>query len=397
MTLSPGIDLRHRVDPGIPALRDVDALLVLGAVFGAGFLVPSIGGDLVIADVFVMAAIVLWLPGLVRGQPRGVLRAVSLPLLIILLGSMLAVLAMGIEVWMVRDLVKDVAAFGSFLAAVTLLRRMGPRGVQAVAGAAAVGTCIVVVMLLAETGLRARGVFPNPNVAAHFLGANLIVLSRAPIPRWLRLPAMVLAVVGLVVTGSFGALMMVTGAFAYLELGAVTSGRVTNRLRLVIPVVVVAAAVLAMVNLPSSTSDSGFNAKHLDRSTTGRMGKWTATVEVVIDHPLGIGPGSNRALGLLPEQQEAHNEYLAYLSERSIVGLVGMVALYGALWRYGRRGGLTRAFVIGCALQSLVRETWHYRHLWLLLALAVVLDERVTGDLAPEVRRIRRRAVARLP
>ncbi len=384
MTASFGIaHPRASSELGIPATRDVDAMLVLAAVFSAGFLVPSVAGDFVVADLFIVAMLIVALPSLARGEPQGLMRSTILPLLLILLGSLLGVLAMGVEPWMVRDLLKDVGAFGSLLAGVVLLRRVGPRGLRAVASAAAVATVIVVLLLLAETGLRAAAVFPNPNVAAHYLGANLIVLSRAPISRWLRVTASGFALVGLVVTGSFGALLMVVGAFAYLgATSSASSGR--SRLRILVPILLVTVFGIVMVNLPSSTSDTGFNVKHLERSSTGRLGKWTATSEVVRDHPLGIGPGSNRGLGLLPDQQEAHNEYLAYLSERGVVGLAGLIALYGALWLYGAPGGLTRALTIGFALQSLVRETFHYRHVWLLLALAIVLDERMATPPQPQ-------------
>lgn len=383
MTATLGIVHPEARGEGIPAVRDVDAMLVSAAVFSAGFLVPTVAGDFVIADLFILGLVMVSLPSLARGEPRGLLPSLALPLLLILLGSMMGVLAMGVESWMVKDLVKDVGAFGSLLAGVALLRRAGPRGLRAVAGAAAVGTMVVVLLLLSETGLRAAGMFPNPNVAGHFLGANLIVLSRAPISRWLRLTASGLALAGLIVTGSFGALIMVIGAFAYLGVGSSGSSR-RSRLRILVPILLVGALGMVMVNLPSSTSETGFNSKHLERSSTGRLGKWTATVEVVRDHPLGTGPGSNRGLGLLPDQQEAHNEYLAYLSERGVVGLAGLIALYGALWWYGRAGGLTRALTIGFALQSAVRETLHYRHLWLLLALAIVLDERLATTPRPE-------------
>lgn len=383
MTATLGIMHPEARGEGIPAIRDVDALLVAAAVFSAGFLVPSVAGDFVIADLFIAGMVLVSLPLLARGEPQGLLRSISLPLLLILLGSMMAVLAMGVEFWMIKDLVKDVGAFGSLLAGVALLRRTGPRGMRAVAGAAAVGTVVVVLLLLAETGLRAAGVFPNPNVAGHFIGANLILVSRAPISRWLRLTASALATTGLVVTGSFGALIMVIGAFAYLGTGSSGSSR-RSRLRILVPILLVGTLGMILVNLPSSTSETGFNSKHLERSSSGRLGKWTATVEVVRDHPLGIGPGSNRGLGLLPDQQEAHNEYLAYLSERGVVGLAGLISLYGALWWYGRPGGLTRALTIGFALQSAVRETLHYRHLWLLLALAIVLDERLATTPRPK-------------
>lgn len=352
---------------------DFELTLTVCAVIAAGLLTPSFGPGFAIADLFIFALILLWFPKAVHGEPYRVLGAVTVPLMLILLGSVLGTMTVGAQSWIVRDLVKDVGAFASFLAVVAVLQRRGSPALRAVGIAAAVGTIIVSAMLLSEGQLRAQAGFPNPNLAGHFLATNLLVLARAPVPRWLRLAASALCVAALVAVGSFGALIMVVGGFAYLTSTAPATPRM-RMIRRVAPVALVVGLLVVMTNLPETTGETGFNANHFERSSQGRLTRWSDTLEVAATYPTGIGPGSNRGLGLLPHQQEAHNEYLAYLTERGIIGLAGLVLLYAALWRLGARGGVTRALIIGFALQSMVRETLHYRHLWLLLAFAIVLD-----------------------
>jgi hypothetical protein len=357
-----------------PFRVDVALWLPVLAVCMVGILRPPLGAGFTLADPIIFAMIAVWLPSLTRGEPRGVLERLALPLLLILLGSVLGAMAVGFVPWVVLDLVKDVGAFASLLAAVTLLRRGGPRATRAVSLVAAVGTIVISMWLLQDPSLRAQASFPNPNVAGHFLGANLLVLVRSPLPRWVRITGVVLCVAALIDVGSFGSLMMVTGGLAYLG-GSSDAFKASSTLRWILPVVFVAGFVLIMTNLPETTDDTGFNAKHFDRATSGRLEMWARTLDVAAANPAGLGPGSNRGLGLLPGQQEAHSEYLAYLTERGVIGFAGLLLLYGALWRLGPPGGLTRALVIAYALQSVVRETLHYRHLWLLLALAIVLDQ----------------------
>lgn len=348
-------------------------LLPAAAVFGAAFHGPPIGAGFMLADIAVAAMVLVWLPTTTAGRPRGVLAAVAVPFVLILLGSTIGALAVGIEVWIVRDLAKDVGAFASFLAMITLLRDGGPRALRVVGIVAALTTVVVAALLVADPSLRGQAGFPNPNVAAHFLGTNLIVLVRSPVPRWLRVLGVLAASAGLVAAGSFGALLMVVGAFSYLGYARLAvDGRPV--LRRVVPLTLLALFAIVMTNLPETTQETGFNTSHLERSSGGRFVRWEATLGVALENPTGIGPGSNRGLALLPHGQEAHNEYLAYLTERSAIGLGGLLWVFAAIWRLGTRAGLTRALVIAYGLQGLVRETSHYRHLWLMLAFVLVVD-----------------------
>lgn len=351
-------------------------VLIFGVFLGIGFLAPSFGPGIVPVDALILVMIVLWVPSIADGEPRGVLRPLLIPLALILAGSLLGSMAVGIKPWIITDLAKDVASFASFFAVIVVLRSGGPSTLRAAGWASALATIIVCLALIVDVGSRAQATFANPNIAAHYLVTSLVVLTRVPIPRVLRFGTIAIGAIGLAVTGSFGALLMSLGAFGYL---AVSLPQARRRV-LVKRAALVGIFVLGIVMIVSGggaltpDTETGFNERHFERSSEGRFGKWTAAVDVAIENPLGIGPGSNRGLGLLPGDQEAHNEYLAYLSERSLVGLIGLILLYLGMWRLGPRGGLTRALVIGFALQSLVRETFHYRHLWLVLGLAFVLD-----------------------
>jgi hypothetical protein len=340
----------------------------------------------VIVDFFIFAMIGLWIPLISTGYPQGVLPKVVPPLALIFGGSFIGAANYGLRSWMVIDLVKDVGAFASFLAMIVILRAGGGSARKAVSWASAAAAIGISLLLIAETGVRSRAGFANPNLAGHYLATNVIVLSRAFIPRWLRILSMSIGAVGLIAAGSFGALIMTLAACSYLIIAtdpvrrkAFLRTALSHKafLRVAVPIAIVGMSFMALTATTgdSSKSTTGFNASHLERSAGGRFRRWTAALEVARTYPLGIGPGSNKALGLLPTQQEAHNEYLAYLTERGAIGMLGLILLYLTIWKLGHRGGLTRALMLGIALQSAVRETLHYRHLWLLLAFAVVLDE----------------------
>jgi O-antigen ligase len=107
---------------------------------------------------------------------------------------------------------------------------------------------------------------------------------------------------------------------------------------------------------------------------------------------IGIGPSSTKAkLGAsnFAAVKEAHSDYLASLVERGPLGIVGLIALFGAV---GARtmglgspdtskeyleavpnvGALCGAFV-AFAITGITHEVLHYRHLWTLLAVLAAL------------------------
>jgi len=116
---------------------------------------------------------------------------------------------------------------------------------------------------------------------------------------------------------------------------------------------------------------------HYQAYDTSRFGTQRVGVDLALSHPLGIGPGQFEAL--LPVS--AHSLYVRALAEQGFLGIVTMVALVlGTLafaFRDATRGrdlyglscvGLFAAWC-GLLVNSLVIDTLHWRHLWLLAAL----------------------------
>jgi O-antigen ligase len=143
--------------------------------------------------------------------------------------------------------------------------------------------------------------------------------------------------------------------------------------------------------------------------TGGRLYAWQAALELWKSHPvIGIGPGEfellspdiQRRLGASFITASAHSTYLRVLAENGVIGLVSLViplifavvtvgkargeteAAIGdktmsraggrnnALWLTGDRLWLT-ASLIALIANGLFMDSLHFRHLWLVFALAL--------------------------
>ncbi len=208
-----------------------------------------------------------------------------------------------------------------------------------------------------------------------------------PTPRRSRIAGLVAAGAGLVATGSFGAMIQLGSGLGVLGVGALRRVRPATRqlttLGFVGATVVLALAVgSGRQLLPEGDGTTGYNAAHFERSSTGRLELWGAALDQVVETPWGIGPGSSRNLEVLRQGErttETHSEPLAFLSERGALGLLGLLALWATLWRFAVPGGVARAMIVGLVVASIVRETSHYRHLWVLLALVLTYERAVSA------------------
>jgi O-antigen ligase len=118
------------------------------------------------------------------------------------------------------------------------------------------------------------------------------------------------------------------------------------------------------------------------------------------DGLIGLGPGSTKPIltaGNYPYPNEAHNDFLAALSERGVLGLFGLLLLVGAvaLWAAPlARRPLTAGFaavvprpagfvaaLLAMAFISYYEEILHFRFVWALFGIVAVLgkDARTQG------------------
>jgi hypothetical protein len=116
---------------------------------------------------------------------------------------------------------------------------------------------------------------------------------------------------------------------------------------------------------------------HFQSYDAQRFGAQKAGIGLAESHPIGIGPGQFE----LVEPLSAHSTYVRALAEEGVLGAATLIALmFGTLLFATRNAVLGRdTFGIGsgpllaawCGLlaNSVVIDTLHWRHLWVLAGL----------------------------
>jgi O-antigen ligase len=254
----------------------------------------------------------------------------------------------------------------------------------------------------ARYGARASLTTGDPNLAANYLVASLFVLyaARWPAGRLSRAAATIVVVIAMLLTGS-------NGATAALFLGTLAAGVAALCLkrnwRVVVGLVAMAAALVLFLGVaPVSrwqqqlVSAAGHSSVQIVRDSVGRQDQSSSTRHTLLDEslelyrtdgPLGTGPGSTKSLlekKQYPYQKEAHDDYLAALTERGPIGAFGLALLLGVAVRmlskltrlHTRSAGrevVAPAPMIGCAValaaSGMFYEVLHFRQVWVYLAL----------------------------
>lgn len=383
MTATLGSPVGGRVLVTVPRPWSVSVLAA--GIFTTGVAQARAGGFTVsdaLIGAFVMLAVLETVAR--HEQLRPVVVAALLPILLVLAGSLVGTLQVGLRHWVLYDLFRDVGAAGALLAVLQVFDRAPPRWFRLPTRALLAGTVIVAIQLvfLDDQRLRAKATFPNPNLAGHFMATCCMALVVLPVSRRARVVGLTAAGAGVIATGSFGAIVQLVVGVLVLGIEEARRARPPTRQLLAFAFAgALALLALALTSgtrfLPEQGESTGYNAAHLDRTTTGRVDLWGAAVDQIVDAPWGIGPGSSRNLEVLREgtdSTEVHSEPLAFLAERGALGLLGLVALWATLWRLAVPGGVGKAMIASLVVASLFRETSHYRHLWVLLALVLTYE-----------------------
>jgi hypothetical protein len=243
--------------------------------------------------------------------------------------------------------------------------------------------------LFTEFG-RARGTFKDPNVLGAFLvpallyAFNVVLTARfARASLWAVL--MPLLLFGTLLTFSRGAWLNLAVALAlYAYLTIITAA--TNRQRLKLGVFVVLAGVLvlgvfaAAQAIPKVADLLGERAtleQSYDVGPEGRFGGQKKAAELIITHPLGIGA---LEFGRVYHNEDVHQVYLNMFLNTGWIGgtlylfLVLTTLFLGfrqALRDRGRSGvsNVVVAAFFGMAVEGMVIDTDHWRHLYLIMAM----------------------------
>ena len=244
-----------------------------------------------------------------------------------------------------------------------------------------------------QGGLRAKGPFKDPNVFGPFLvPAAVYSLRRLTNPG----AAMKFLFTLLFFAISFGILMSFSrgawinfvisiGLFAILTIGTARSLR--SRLRLLGVGMLGSLLIVASLGVAVSQKAIGERffqravlAQKYDLASGGRFQSQQKAMTHIAGDPIGVGPGrSHDKFGLEP-----HNLYLhiavegGWLAGFGWLGFLGLT-LFRSLPLFRVPGQVRDEFIVvfsslaGVLTQSLFIDSTHWRHLWLLLALAWAL------------------------
>lgn len=399
---------------GVPRRRTATQIGIVLAVSVLPLLRPSGPGNTGLVDVgllLVMLVASLWL----SGHGHVVRLPYALPVAVSLVAGTLGALAAGGGI---LALVQDLFLFGWAVAVAnlgrspellgTLVRAWG-LSVTGWAALLIVGVAGHVDWLSGQTGLdgsRASLTFGDPNLAADYFLCGLLVLRAARVPRRSgpRLLCCAVVVTAIVLTGSNGGLAaLLVATVAGWLFGLVRAGRAAPATLFACLLLTLGTVAVSTVDLASVGARARQSAPLL-RDSIGREAESGGSRQTLVreglslwlrgESPVGLGPGGTKA-ALLADQapyvKEAHDDYLAAVVERGVLGGAALLALIVIVVvrarRIARRDALRPEFaaviprpeLLGAAaaavlMSGLFYEVLHFRHVWALFGLIAAVE-----------------------
>jgi O-antigen ligase len=244
------------------------------------------------------------------------------------------------------------------------------------------------------------------NKAAFYQLMGFVPLLLAGFSKKTTLISGVFLLVSILVTGSMGA----TIAFlSGLVIALLAISYVKNNLLLVINyllLISVAIMILGGAFYIISGLNQGYQEHferiifgRAERSSEGRFSLWQRGVDVLLDHGAlfwGVGPENFREVDAAGTDNQLHNDTLAFLVERGLIGVLGLVLFAGIAMTSAvriiqifskdpKRGRLELVVLLAALtaamIESLTHQIFHTRELWLVLAVQeAVLYKMMTSE-----------------
>jgi len=192
-------------------------------------------------------------------------------------------------------------------------------------------------------------------------------------------------------TGSMGATIAFTTGLIVAVVAIIAVGKnLVLVKKILLPLIIASSFLGALLMFVFNHNDQSHLEDILvgraEKSSGGRFALWQRGFDVLLDHDVtfitGIGPENFREVD--GKGNQLHNDLLAFVVERGLLGGMGLVALGGiAVCRatymfriygtYLQGGGLKLivffATMIAILVESLTHQVFHARELWLFLAL----------------------------
>jgi lipopolysaccharide/colanic/teichoic acid biosynthesis glycosyltransferase/O-antigen/teichoic acid export membrane protein len=254
-------------------------------------------------------------------------------------------------------------------------------------------------------GNRLASTFGDPNYASWYWDATIFVIfaSRTPGKRWMRFAGYAILVWALALTESNGGVLALGTGITFLLMvrnyrrhgwaGAIATGLVAG---LAVGTFFTAVP-LNSIRQWALTSNQALLVNSIGRSAQSSNERGLLVQETIqlyerSDGALGLGPMSAKPLlaqWYYPYSNEAHDDFLAALCERGVLGLFALLLLCGCV--VARASPILRrplsapmaaavpapaglvASVLAIGVSSFYEEVLHFRPLWLLFGIIAVL------------------------
>jgi len=234
---------------------------------------------------------------------------------------------------------------------------------------------------------RGFGTFANPNATAAYLAISFFILQAAIWPKWLRIVFGSFIYMGIYSTGSMGAILSTTIGIITL---VIFTSILNNRSRLLlygggVSIVIVFAILMFFLSqskgpffsLSEITSVGKENQilaltlGRLNHSVSGRVTHYDDAWQAFEKNPLGSGPNIS----------DSHNDYIAYLFDRGLLGFFGWLGLVITTlltplssikqsqnnFRLKQILALWAGFLV-VSIDAFTHEISHFRQVWVLMA-----------------------------
>jgi len=369
------------------AVARLDAAVVLGLALSGVVLVEPAPADLVLVVVMAIAAVTgrfeIRAPGLALGA-LGALLTLNLLSAVEVVDATRAAVYFAITAY----LITLALWLSGYVVSVRTARLVAGGYLVAAAGSAALGLLAFFVStpgrdLLVDGG-RVQAFFQDPNVFGPFLVPIALILAEDLVTprifglrRIVKAPLLLLLVLGVMLSFSRGAWVNLTiGAAVVLLVLALRRGGGRKALVTLLLVLTLAGAVAAIL------AASGSQSFLLDRAglqsyDATRFSAHVVGIESAERYPLGVGPGQFESYAPL----SAHSTYVRVVGEQGLAGLLALLVVLTSTLVMAVRNALAgrETYGIGSAallgawcgvlVNSLVVDTLHWRHLWIVAAL----------------------------
>jgi hypothetical protein len=373
--------------------------------------------------------VVLYLYSLRR--PRKISLSYAIPMWFVLISSFLSAFTSHSPMKSTIVIIKEVYLFVWFFVVLALLFQLSAKDMRSVLRVWSLVVichgCLMVAQFLSPEiwqltnslggnsarleGYRAAGLFicdkaGCANKAAVFQLLGFVPLLLAGFSKRTTLMMGIFLFASMMTTGSMGATLafssgLMTSIFAIAYFKKSLSVVIKNIVR-------VGAAILllgGLLFLASRQSPDKLNhferiiLGRYDKSSGGRFDLWSRGIDVLLEHNAflwGVGPENFRLVDSSGHDNQLHNDTLAFLVERGLLGLIGLglfagitlskaIRILQIFEKYPKRAQfgvvVFLAALIAIMVESLTHQVFHTRELWLVLAVQeAVLYKMMTSE-----------------